>query len=556
MTQGAFQGLEQVAGSSVDQLAQDLIGKGVPAADAQRQALQLCAPQLAQLAQLSQQYGIKLDANTQSLIDQAAAAGIAFPTDPLMQVISLLQQIADKLGAIPRDTQANVNIHTNYTRSGTPPPGGGEGGGEENGTLSTGEGKGAGWEGAPRAASGLVVEPRLGGTGVVVGEAGSRELIGPVDALARSIGAGLAAPLAVAPERGALEAVALKARVEHRRGEERQDRLQPRGREGRPPSPPASLHHGRRPGRGGRDGHDGGRRWRDVDVLLRREHLHRGRQPPHSCCSSAPGTNLATSAAKGARLRGVRHGAARRARLPATCRITRASGSNIDLGTSQQIRRRGDRVPQPERLWRGDPDPVGGAARGAGRRGRTCAWCSRARRGRASATSRRPRTDTRASSSTTSRTPPATSRSGIAFVGGYWQPGRSIAQGYTEAPADYSEIAPERLRRAIPQRARPCGAFHVRPEARLPSRPGRAQGHDGGASVSAGACSWRSTPSTRPTATPTRSMAGSPRSRSGRRTSATARPRIASRCATASKRPDRDSGRGTGNSAPVLASAR
>jgi hypothetical protein len=30
---------------------------------------------------------------------------------------------------------------------------------------------------------------------------------------------------------------------------------------------------------------------------------------------------------------------------------------------------------------------------------------------------------------------------GIAFVGGYWQPGRSIAQGYTEAPADYSEIA-------------------------------------------------------------------------------------------------------------------
>jgi hypothetical protein len=193
MTQGAFQGLEQVAGSSVDQLAQDLINKGVPAADAQRQALQLCAPQLAQLSQLSQQYGIKLDANTQSLIDQAAAAGIAFPADPLLLMVSLLQQIADKLGAIPRDTQANVNIHTNYTRSGTPPPGGGgEGGGEEDGTLSTGEGKGAGWEGAPRAASGLVVEPRLGGTGVVVGEAGSRELIGPVDALARSIGAGLA----------------------------------------------------------------------------------------------------------------------------------------------------------------------------------------------------------------------------------------------------------------------------------------------------------------------------------------------------------------------------
>jgi hypothetical protein len=180
MTQGAFQGLEQVAGSSVDQIAQDLIGKGVPAADAQRQALQLCAPQLAQLAQLSQQYGIKLDANTQSLIDQAAAAGIAFPTDPLMQVISLLQQIADKLGAIPRDTQANVNVHTTYTRSGTPPPGGGgEGGGDDNGTLSTGEGKGAGWEGAPRAASGLVVEPRLGGSHVVLGEGGSRELAGP-----------------------------------------------------------------------------------------------------------------------------------------------------------------------------------------------------------------------------------------------------------------------------------------------------------------------------------------------------------------------------------------
>jgi hypothetical protein len=62
-----------------------------------------------------------------------------------MQVISLLQQIADKLGAIPRDTQANVNVHTTYTRSGTPPPGGGgEGGGDGQRDPLHGRGQGGG----------------------------------------------------------------------------------------------------------------------------------------------------------------------------------------------------------------------------------------------------------------------------------------------------------------------------------------------------------------------------------------------------------------------------
>lgn len=91
MTAGAFQGFQQQAQSAVDQLVAE---GAAPAA-----ALTSIAPLLAELQAQSEMYGIQLDANTQSLIDQANAAGIAFPTDPMQRVVDVLEAIAEVLGA-------------------------------------------------------------------------------------------------------------------------------------------------------------------------------------------------------------------------------------------------------------------------------------------------------------------------------------------------------------------------------------------------------------------------------------------------------------------------
>jgi len=101
MTQGAFQGFEEQAASAMKQLTD----QGV---DSQT-ALQAIAPLLAQAQQVAQQYGMQLDSNTQALIDQAKAAGVAFPTDPLQQVVSLLTSIATAMGAIPPAAQNAAN---------------------------------------------------------------------------------------------------------------------------------------------------------------------------------------------------------------------------------------------------------------------------------------------------------------------------------------------------------------------------------------------------------------------------------------------------------------
>ncbi len=91
MTQGAFAGFQQQAQAGFDQL----IAGGATS----QAALTAIAPLLAQLQTASQQYGLALDANTQSLITQAQAAGISFPTDPMQQVVTILTAIAQALGA-------------------------------------------------------------------------------------------------------------------------------------------------------------------------------------------------------------------------------------------------------------------------------------------------------------------------------------------------------------------------------------------------------------------------------------------------------------------------
>lgn len=64
-----------------------------------KEALQAIQPLLQSLISASEQYGVELDENTQSLVDQAEAQGLAFKTDKQQQMVDLLTVIARKLGA-------------------------------------------------------------------------------------------------------------------------------------------------------------------------------------------------------------------------------------------------------------------------------------------------------------------------------------------------------------------------------------------------------------------------------------------------------------------------
>lgn len=95
MTQGAFNALGQQAVSTYARLA----GEGGEGVDP-KVALQAIAPALAEVQRQSQLYGLTIDENTQALIDQANAAGIAFPTDPLQEMVRLLQEVVDTIREI------------------------------------------------------------------------------------------------------------------------------------------------------------------------------------------------------------------------------------------------------------------------------------------------------------------------------------------------------------------------------------------------------------------------------------------------------------------------
>jgi hypothetical protein len=62
-------------------------------------SLQQMGPLLNNLVQASNEYGFALDSNTQDLIAQAEAAGVAFRVEPMQQVADTLVVIAQLLGA-------------------------------------------------------------------------------------------------------------------------------------------------------------------------------------------------------------------------------------------------------------------------------------------------------------------------------------------------------------------------------------------------------------------------------------------------------------------------
>lgn len=84
--------------------------QAIDSGSTEKQALLAVLPLLAEMKQLHEQTGVALDENTQKLIAEAEAQGIAFPVDPMIQVRDILLEIAKVLGAtIPASAEAARN---------------------------------------------------------------------------------------------------------------------------------------------------------------------------------------------------------------------------------------------------------------------------------------------------------------------------------------------------------------------------------------------------------------------------------------------------------------
>lgn len=201
MTTGAFSALGGQAQTAFDAL----IANGV----SEQSALLAIAPLLADLKHWSEAYGISLDENTQRLLEQAEASGVAFPTDPLLQVVDLLAEMVQIMGgelpasvrksitafdALGREAvQSGNEAHQAWANFGGPGPEGPDGP-DAHGVIGN--------------AAGDVVMPRSGGTLRRIGEGNQAELVAPVRSfadylvgqIAGTLGTG---PTSPAPSRGA-----------------------------------------------------------------------------------------------------------------------------------------------------------------------------------------------------------------------------------------------------------------------------------------------------------------------------------------------------------------
>jgi len=82
-----------VQGQAKTALDQMLAGGADPTA-----AIQAVAPLLAQLQQTAQATGQTLDSNTQAMIAQAQAAGVAFPVEPIERMVTLMETLVTGMG--------------------------------------------------------------------------------------------------------------------------------------------------------------------------------------------------------------------------------------------------------------------------------------------------------------------------------------------------------------------------------------------------------------------------------------------------------------------------
>jgi gas vesicle protein len=101
LTTDSFAAIERQAGSAFQQAVAGGLEAGLTQAQAEQQALMAIAPLLQSLQSTAAQYGVELDANTQSLIAQAEASGIAFKTDPTLMLIESINALITTLGGVP-----------------------------------------------------------------------------------------------------------------------------------------------------------------------------------------------------------------------------------------------------------------------------------------------------------------------------------------------------------------------------------------------------------------------------------------------------------------------
>jgi len=95
---GEFNAVSQQATAAFQQAMAGAADAGLSGTAQQSAAMAAVAPLLQQIITASQQYGFTIDANTQALIDQAKAAGIAFPVGPLDRIADVLERIYQLLG--------------------------------------------------------------------------------------------------------------------------------------------------------------------------------------------------------------------------------------------------------------------------------------------------------------------------------------------------------------------------------------------------------------------------------------------------------------------------
>jgi hypothetical protein len=153
--------------SAFEQQAQAAFNQAVAGGASSAQAFQTIAPLLQSLVSASGNYGINLDDATQSMIEQAKAAGIAFKTDSTDRLTASIDALTVALGGVPPKVDAIGQSLRGLPSNVLPFPGGGSQAGD------------AGGDGIPAFASGGYVAPRPGGTIVRVAEAGQGEYITP-----------------------------------------------------------------------------------------------------------------------------------------------------------------------------------------------------------------------------------------------------------------------------------------------------------------------------------------------------------------------------------------
>lgn len=174
MTIGAFTGIQTEAIR--------LFNEMVAATGDESAALAAISPLLAEIERQAALYGLEIDEATQALIDHAKEAGVAFPKDPMMQVVDVLKEIAALLrGEIPdaarltkqaiEDIPKDVNVNVKYN---DPGPGGGGGGGGHNNDDDGGDDEPPGFQ-----HGGVVNAPMSG----MVAELHGNEVVAPVAAL-------------------------------------------------------------------------------------------------------------------------------------------------------------------------------------------------------------------------------------------------------------------------------------------------------------------------------------------------------------------------------------